>query len=705
MKKKNFFGRLCGWARRVFFGGSRDLANSIDVEEVVSPVQQIIRNFFERKLAVGALCVVIGMFLLVFIGPLFMPNYYDSYTEVTQKNVAPTMSMLSVPSELKNDIKMIDSYGSFSVGLSNSGKVYVWGATQLGTTGIDISEIPEAVQNDTIAYVAAGIDHIIAISESGKVYGWGSNKHGQYITTDEEVLEMLEEAEESVSEEEEDILEEAGASSSEEETTEETEEDTATSEILEENADLAEESENTSTSSSTSGENIIAMPDELVYGTVDVANIKKLVCGYQCSAILMNDGTLYIWGNSNAYQNLSSFVDKDDLIDIDFTLNYVVGVTESGTSIYTGKRGLYDQYRSNINESAVAAKTFLNGRTIVSIYATSSHICGLLSDGSLFFTGNFSSDSVEMPELNEGETIVQIAAGTYHYTALTSEGRVLSWGGSTLNQTDVPSNVDGKTAAVFAGAFQSYAVDSNGSLVNKWGLKGYIFGTDGYGADIFQRIIQGGKMTMTIGAVAVIISTIIGIIVGCVSGYFGGAVDLVLMRVTEIFAAIPFLPFALILSAIMAQMDISENQKIFILMSILGILTWTGLARMVRGQVLVARENEYVTAAKAMGVKESRIAFRHILPNIVSIIFVTLTLDFATCMLTESSLSYLGFGVTYPRPTWGNMLNGANNSTIIKNYWWQWVFTSIFLAVTCICINIVGDTLRDVMDPKSDRDK
>ncbi len=710
MKKKNFFGRLCGWARRAFFGGSRELADSVDVEEVVSPIQQIIRNFFERKIAVVALCVVVGMFLLVFIGPLFMPNYYDSYTEVTQKNVAPTMSMLSVPSELKNDIKMIDSYGSFSVGLSNSGKVYVWGATQLGTTGIDISEIPEAVQNDTIAYVAAGIDHIIAISESGKVYGWGSNKHGQYITTDAEVLEMLEEAEESVSEEEEAILEEAGAeastdeSATEETATEETvAEDSAAAEIIAENADATEETTTSTTSSS--GENIIEMPDELVNGTIDVANIKKLVCGYQCTAILMNDGKLYIWGNANAYQNISSFVDKEDLIDIDFTLNYVVGVTDAGTGIYTGKRGLYDQYRSNINETAVAAKTFLNGRTIEAIYATNNHICGLLSDGSVFFTGNFPSDSVEMPTLNDGETIVQLSAGTYHYTALTSEGRVLSWGGSTLNQTDVPSNVDGKTAAVYAGAFQSYAVDENGSLVNKWGLKGYIFGTDGYGADIFQRIIQGGKMTMTIGAVAVIISTIIGIVVGCISGYFGGAVDIILMRVAEIFAAIPFLPFALILSAIMAQMDISENEKIFILMGILGILTWTGLARMVRGQVLVARENEYVTAAKAMGVKESRIAFRHILPNIVSIIFVTLTLDFATCMLTESSLSYLGFGVTYPRPTWGNMLNGANNSTIIKNYWWQWVFTSIFLAVTCICINIVGDTLRDVMDPKSDRDK
>lgn len=106
-----------------------------------------------------------------------------------------------------------------------------------------------------------------------------------------------------------------------------------------------------------------------------------------------------------------------------------------------------------------------------------------------------------------------------------------------------------------------------------------------------------------------------------------------------------------------------------------------------------------------MGVNERNIAFKHILPNVISVILVTLTLDFAGCMLTESQLSYLGFGVQYPRPTWGNMLNGANNATIIGNYWWQWVFTSFFLAITTICINIVGDTLRDVMDPKSNIDK
>ena len=133
MSKKNSSAKR-SWLGRLFFGGSKGLADDIeakraaknDVEEIVSPVKQIVRGFMERKLAVGALCVVIAMFLLVFIGPLFMTTYTDTYTEVTQANLPPTMSMLSVPSELKNDIKMIDSYGSFSVGLSNAGKVYVW---------------------------------------------------------------------------------------------------------------------------------------------------------------------------------------------------------------------------------------------------------------------------------------------------------------------------------------------------------------------------------------------------------------------------------------------------------------------------------------------------------------------------------------------------------------------------------------------------
>ena len=645
--KKNVLQTLWGWLRRMVMGASKEYADEVenrektinDVEEIISPTQQYVRNFLEHKLAVFALCVVIAMFITVFVGPLLMKNYSDSYTEVTQKSIAPTMSMMSVPKELNGNIKMIDSYGSFSVGLSNDGDVYVWGATAIGTTGIDMKDIPQEVQDANIVMVAAGIDHIIAIGDDGTIYGWGNNRFGQY--------------------------------------------------------DIPLDAESP---------NIITIPEELLTVGVDVNNIKRLECGYQCTAILMNDRTLYIWGNKHAYANIDKFIDNSSLNDIAFTLNYVVGVPMQGNSVYTGTRGLYNQARAKLSDKVTDLSSFLGKRTIQRIDATSNNICLTLSDNSICFVGDFSASVVEVPTLKEGEQFVDIVSGTYHYTGLTNLGNVYSWGGNHFGQAEASSKATG-ASKIFAGSFQNYAVDENNSVQAKWGLKGYIFGTDVYGADIFQRIINGGQRTMTIGAVAVVISSIIGIIVGCIAGYFGGFVDILLMRITEIFAAIPFLPFALTLSAVMSQMTLSEDMRIFIIMVILGLLSWTGLARLVRGQVLVARENEYVLAAQAMGVKESKIAFKHILPNVISVIIVTLTLDFAGCMLTESSLSYLGFGVAYPRPTWGNMLNGANNATIIKNYWWQWLFTSIFLAATTICINIVGDTLRDVMDPKSNIEK
>ncbi len=652
MKKNKKNGSThSSWLRRLFFGADKELAasadsqpNISDVEEIVSPTKQILRGFRERKLAMGALFIVIIMFILVFVVPIFMSDYSDSYTEVLHKSLAPGRSMMSVPKALAKDVKMIDSFSSFSVGLSNSGKVYVWGMTDIGTTGVDVADIPKEVKNAKIAYVAAGADHIVAVSEEGKVYAWGYGKLGQFGYFDP-----------------------------------------------------AEHP------------NILSMPEELREGTIDVSQIKKVACGYQCSAILMQDGSFYIWGNKNVYQNLESISQYEaPLADIDFTLNYVVALPESGNIIYTGHKGLFDQVRPDVTAEnageAVAIKKYLGDRKIVSLAATSASVGILLDDGTVAFTGNFANGNVNVPTLQEGEKVVQLEGGAHHYTLLTNLGNVYSCGKNNWNQCEVGSDAKG-ASKIFACAFQNYAISENGKLLDKWGLKGYIFGTDTNGADILQRIIQGGKMTMTIGAIAVIISSIIGVIIGCISGYFGGFVDMILMRITEIFQAIPFLPFAMILSALMSQQPYSENTKIFIIMVILGVLSWSGLAMLVRGQVLVARENEYCTAAKAMGVKETKIAFRHILPNIVSVIMVNLTLNFATCLLTESSLSYLGFGVTPPRPTWGNMLNKANNATIISNYWWQWLFPAIFLALTVICINIVGDTMRDVMDPKSSNEK
>ena len=165
-------------------------------------------------------------------------------------------------------------------------------------------------------------------------------------------------------------------------------------------------------------------------------------------------------------------------------------------------------------------------------------------------------------------------------------------------------------------------------------------------------------------------------------------------------SSLPFIPFTMILSALIGN-KLPPNQKIFMIMVILGLLSWPGLARLVRAQVLSVREQEYVIAAKAVGIKELSIVFRHIVPNVISVIIVSATLSFASSMLTEATLSYLGFGVPPPHPTWGNMLFGANNSIVIQNYWWRWVFASIILGVCVICINVIGDGLRDAIDPKS----
>ena len=647
---KGFGATLARWFKRMFKGPGaiademlegEEAAKAADVEKIVSPMRQIVNNFFERKLAVGALCLLIVMFLIMLIGPMFLTKYYDSYTEATQQNIAPNMSMMKVPSELKNDIKMIDSYGNFTVGLSNSGKVFVWGSTSIGTTGVDVADIPEEVQNAKIEMVAAGIDHIVAIDDKGIVHCWGYSKLGQYGT-----------------------LAEAEARGEE------------------------------------MNPNIAYMPEVLVTEGIDVSQVKKLVCGYQATAILMNDGTLYLWGNKLTYANMDLILTLGNFHDIDFTLNYIVGLNGKRNTVYTGSKGLYDTVRANVGDKGVKIKEFLDGRKIESLTATNTSVALLLDDGSVCFTGDFQTGAVKAPTLAADEDYVQIVGGAYHYSGLTNKGNVYSWGRDTYDQTQVPSNMKG-VEKLYAGAFQTYAASSEDDLVDAWGLKGYLFGTDTRGADIFQRVIMGGKMTMTIGAVAVIISSIIGIVLGCIAGYFGGKVDILLMRVAEVFGAIPFIPFAMILSAIMGTKNLTENTRIFIIMCILGVLSWTGLARLVRGQVLVVRESEYVTAAKAMGVKENKIAFKHILPNVMSVILVNLMLNFGTCMLTESSLSYLGFGVQYPRPTWGNMLNGANNETIINSYWWQWLFPAVFLAITTVCINIVGDALRDVMDPKS----
>lgn len=416
----------------------------------------------------------------------------------------------------------------------------------------------------------------------------------------------------------------------------------------------------------------------------DGGKIIQLVAGYQISGVVMDNGNAYLWGNTTINDAKIKHKYLGKLQKISFTADTLLGLTKSGEVVYLGSD---DTATAKIPESAKS--------DVVDIATSGFTALAIKKDGTVLVWGNNQNGEEKVPKLNS--KIISIAGGRYHYTAVLENGSVVSWGKNNFKQTTPPDVKD--ATKVFAGYYQNYVLRKN-NTVKPFGLKGYILGTDELGRDLFNRIVNGGRMTMTMGAISVIISVIIGVIIGGISGFFGGKVDMLLQRLTEMVSSIPFLPFAMILSSIVGG-KLPEGARIFMIMVILGVLSWTGLARLVRAQVLAEREQEFVTAARAMGIKELTIVFKHIIPNVISVIIVTATLDFASCMLTESSLSFLGFGVSLPRPTWGNMLNGCINSVVIRSYWWRWVFPSILLGVCCICINLIGDGLRDAIDPKS----
>jgi peptide/nickel transport system permease protein len=425
------------------------------------------------------------------------------------------------------------------------------------------------------------------------------------------------------------------------------------------------------------------IPDEVS----KLTNITDVAAGYQCTLVLTADGYCYFFGNNmnNDYNKFHPYQGK--LAAIEVTSDAVMGMTFDGEAVYLG---IMDTSYKNIPQ---------NMGKIVDIAATASTMAALNDQGEVFVWGNVTVKGENRVPQTDSK-IIKIEGGRYHYTALTESGQVVAWGADNYKQATVPESLSQtKAVDIFTGSYQNYAVTENGNIVT-WGLKGYILGSDELGRDILNRIINGGKMTITIGAVAVVISTFIGVIIGSISGFFGGRLDLILQRIGEIVYALPFLPFAMILSALIGN-KLESNQRVFLIMVILGLLSWPSLSRLVRAQVLSVREQEYVTAARALGVKRMAIVFKHVLPNVISVILVSATLDFATCMLTEAILSFLNFGVPAPQPTWGNMLYGAKNSIVIQTFWWRWVFPSIALGLCVICVNLIGDGMQEAIDPKS----
>ena len=219
----------------------------------------------------------------------------------------------------------------------------------------------------------------------------------------------------------------------------------------------------------------------------------------------------------------------------------------------------------------------------------------------------------------------------------------------------------------------------------------HVLGTDHLGRDLFARIIHGAQPALMVGFAAVVISGVLGMITGLVSGYFGGKVDDVLMRLADIQLAFPFILLAIAVIGILGP-------SLKTIIAVIGVSSWVVYARVVRGAVLGLREREFIHAALALGGRDGRILVRHILPNVFTPWLVVATLDMARVIVIESALSFLGLGVQPPTPTWGGML--ADGRVYISTAWWLATFPGLAILVTVLGINLFGDGLRDTLDPR-----
>lgn len=228
-------------------------------------------------------------------------------------------------------------------------------------------------------------------------------------------------------------------------------------------------------------------------------------------------------------------------------------------------------------------------------------------------------------------------------------------------------------------------------------------GTDGNGMDMLTRLMYGGRISLMIGFVVIIIEGIIGILIGGISGYFGGWVDTILMRVVDVVICIPAMPLYIIIGSVMDYYKIDPRIRIYALCAILGIVGWPGIARMVRGQILSLREQEFMVATEATGVRISRRIFRHLIPNVIPQLIVIATMGLGDVILMEATLSFLGIGVKFPYASWGNIVNAVNDVYVLTNFWFVWIPAGFLILLTVLGFNFVGDGLRDAFDPKMKR--
>lgn len=249
-------------------------------------------------------------------------------------------------------------------------------------------------------------------------------------------------------------------------------------------------------------------------------------------------------------------------------------------------------------------------------------------------------------------------------------------------------------AAIFAPILTTYLRDSIDlmNIESRPSLK-HILGTDELGRDVFTRLLYGGRVSLGVALSATIIQLVIGVTLGCISGFYGKWIDNMIMRIVDTVMCFPFFVIAISIAALMGP-------SVWNVILIIGLLQWTGVARIVRAEILSLKQSEFIEAARAMGFSNFEIIRKHLLPNILSPVIVNATLSVAQGILMEAGLSFLGLGVKQPEPSWGNILSAAQSMRVLQFEWWLWIPAGLLVFLSVLSINFVGDGLRDALDPK-----
>ena len=231
----------------------------------------------------------------------------------------------------------------------------------------------------------------------------------------------------------------------------------------------------------------------------------------------------------------------------------------------------------------------------------------------------------------------------------------------------------------------------------------HVLGTDNNGMDMLTRLMYGGRISLMVGFVVIFFELIIGVVIGGIAGYFGKWVDTLLMRFIDLFNAIPYWPIMVITGAVLDANKVDPIPRIMILMLILGLMGWTGIARIVRGQILTLREQDFMVAAEATGISVYRRIFKHLVPNVMPLLIVNATMGLGGIIITEAVLSFLGLGIKYPMASWGSIINAASDVYVMTNFWFIWIPAGMLILLTVLGFNFVGDGLRDAFDPRMKR--